>query len=497
VNESLARGSRLARAHWLFLGLLAAGVALRVVTWLAYRPVLLNSVEYLASSERLRPGTVHPVGYPAFVRLLPLGSGLEVIPLVQHLLGLAVAVLLYVLLLRLGVRNWLAALATGPVLLDAYQLGIEQYVTPEAVFELLLVAGAALLLWRRPPGVALAAIAGVLFAAVGITRSIGLLAIVPALFAALFLRGRSAAIALLVAFALPVVAYAAWFDSTYGYWGVTGSQGRFLYARVAPFADCEGLALPPEERALCPTRPVGRRLPVNDLIWSPLFSPLNRLELAAGTTRNEVADRFAQRAIRHQPLDYVRAVVSDIGRAFAPTRTTVPGEFGAPPWEFHDAYPTFFRGSVCSPETRTELINRLPGVGTALAAERAAGCAERRALMTSVIRDHGDEPHLDSSLVSFLRTYQRFGYVPGPLLALGLILGIVAALGVGRARTSGLRPAAFLFSGLAVVVCLGSVVATVFSWRYQIPQLVLLPPAFAIAVTALTGRPERARKSVW
>ena len=44
----------------------------------------------------------------------------------QHLLGLAMAAAIYLLLLRLRVWPWLAALATAPLLLDSMQLALEQ-----------------------------------------------------------------------------------------------------------------------------------------------------------------------------------------------------------------------------------------------------------------------------------------------------------------------------------------------------------------------------------
>ncbi len=71
---------------------------------------------------------MRPVGYPAFLKLLPTDWELAVVPAVQHLFGLAIAVLLYALLVRLGVPKTWSALATAPVLLDGYQLNIEQYI---------------------------------------------------------------------------------------------------------------------------------------------------------------------------------------------------------------------------------------------------------------------------------------------------------------------------------------------------------------------------------
>src|SRR5438046_2248078 len=90
-----------------------------------------------------------PVGYKGPLRAILLVANFDAVAAVQHLLGLAMAVVIYLLLLRRGVSRWLAALAIAPVLLDAYQLQQEQAVMPGTWFEALIVAGLAILLW--PP----------------------------------------------------------------------------------------------------------------------------------------------------------------------------------------------------------------------------------------------------------------------------------------------------------------------------------------------------------
>src|SRR5258708_8737033 len=94
-----------------------------------------------------------PVGYKGPLRAILLVGNFDAVAAVQHLLGLAMAVVLYLLLLRRGVPRWLAALATAPVLLDAYQVQIEQTIMPDTWFEALIVADLAILLWpaARPP----------------------------------------------------------------------------------------------------------------------------------------------------------------------------------------------------------------------------------------------------------------------------------------------------------------------------------------------------------
>jgi hypothetical protein len=86
-----------------------------------------------------------------------------------------------------------------------------------------------------------------------------------------------------------------------------------------------------------------------------------------------------------------------------------------------------------------------------------------------------------------LREYQlTVGYTPGPVLLAGLLVGVAAAAGLGRARRSGLRSACLLW----VVVGAGLLLSAdvyLFSWRYLLPALVTLPPAGALGVTALLG----------
>jgi len=62
----------------------------------------------------------------------------------------------------------------------------------------------------------------------------------------------------------------------------------------------------------------------------------------------------------------------------------------------------------------------------------------------------------------------------------------VAAAGVGRARRSGLRAACLLPTLCALSVLLAADLFH-FSWRYQLPALVLAPLGGALGLTALTG----------
>lgn len=455
-----SRAGAFARAHWLFLALLALGAVLRVLVHLAYQPALIywDTYPYMQSMAEGTPGAVRPFGYSALLLLLPLESGLDVVPAVQHVLGLLMAVALYALLLRLGVRRWLAALAAAPVLLDAFQLNLEQQIMSETLFEVLILAGLVVLLWNRKPGTVAAAAAGLFFAGALLTRPNALLIIGPAVLAVFFLRGLRAGVApaavLVGAFVAPVVAYTFWFHAYHGVYNITSFEGPSTYARAAVVVDCDSLQMPDYEQVLCPHKPLAQRLPQDDYIWSK-DSPRHDVVPPPGMTKDEVAADFATRVIRQQPLRYFGSVAYDFIRGFAPVRTSGPKDVAVARWEFHDGYPLYNSRATYA-----------------------------------MLRRYGHGPPMTvPAYTSFLARYTHIGFTPGPLLFAAMIAGFAAAAGFGRARTSGLRTAAFLFSAVTVAVLVPSSVL-IFSWRYQLPQFVLLPAAGALALTAFLQRDE-------
>ena len=117
------------RRHSWFGLVLTAGLVLRVLAGTAYRPALLyiDSYRYLGNLQLDPAQNSQPIGYIALLLRPVLSVGnLAVVAGVQHILGLAMGVAIYALLVRLGVRRWIAVLAAVPILLDAYQLQIEQ-----------------------------------------------------------------------------------------------------------------------------------------------------------------------------------------------------------------------------------------------------------------------------------------------------------------------------------------------------------------------------------
>jgi hypothetical protein len=107
---------------------------------------------------------------------------------------------------------------------------------------------------------------------------------------------------------------------------------------------------------------------------------------------------------------------------------------------------------------------------------------------------YGGPAQVDRPVASFLRAYQLDGgYTPGPLFAL-LTLAAVAGslLTLIRRRAGGerglrLAAACLLFTGAAVVVLLVPDVLE-FSWRYELPAVIVLPPAGVLGIAALLAR---------
>src|SRR5947207_3394824 len=199
----LLRVAAAVRHHWLVSALLAAGLVLRVLALAAYHPALIyvDTLKYLYGAS---PGS-EPLGYTTLLRLMLLLGDLGTVAVIQHLLGLAMAIALYAVLLRRDVARWLAALAAAPVLLDAYQIQMEQTIMPDVWFEALIVAGLAVLLWRPAVIMPVAVVAGLILGSSATVKQLGELLVLPAVVYVLAAGGRRAitsSAALVVAFVL-------------------------------------------------------------------------------------------------------------------------------------------------------------------------------------------------------------------------------------------------------------------------------------------------------
>lgn len=449
-----------ARRHWLFGVVAVCATALRAVVLLAYQPALIfpDSERYLEYAWRFLNGHWSPdylrtSGYSLLLVPAVLTRNLTVAAVVQHLLGLATAVLIYAFLLHCGARRWLAALAAVPVLLDPLQLDLEQYVLTDVTATFLLTAALIVLAWR--PGNGAAAVAGLLIAAATVIRESDLIVIIPALlYLAVVIRPwRRLAVRaalLLAGFLIPVLGYLGWHQASYGRFGFVDHGSQFMYGRIAQFAECTGAPLPGPERPLCPRPPPAQRN-LDFYMWSPR-SPQATLTVPPGMSREQVIGDFDRRIIEHQPLAYLKVVAGDVLYSFSPVRGDGPERY--PVWyhQFHPYFPA------------------RPDEAATLRATTGRG------------------PSVQPALARFLTGYGRYFYVPGPLLAAGLALGAAGAAGLGRARRSRLRAPGLLFTLGAIAAAEPPFLIATFDWRYELPQLSLIPVAAVLGLTALTGR---------
>ena len=458
---------RLMRRHWLLTGLLVAGLALRVITQLAYRPALL----YIDSPKYLIDGLqkYDPQGYRALLAA-PLSwiGNLAVVAGFQHLLGLAMAVTIYVVLLRRGAPRWAAALAAAPVLLDAYQLQMEQTIMPDVLFEALIVAGLAILAWKPRPSLVAIEVAGFILGTSATVRQVGeALILPPLLYCVLSVRGwrarLGAGVLVTVSFAIPVLGYMAYsaLDLDNGF--ELSTQGNsVLYGRVAAAADCDTLQVSAAARAVCPTPATVRSMGIDGLVNDP-SSPAYTASLPDGATHQFADQQLSYAVLEQQPLRVAVSIGQDAVKLFALTRDTSPGDTPIWRWQFQDHYPLYPVAITTS--TATQMFADAGGGGGPVAVR---------------------------PLAVFLRDYQLHGgWTPGPFLLVSLIAG-VAGVATGRRRgDSSAALVCLLVIGLGVTALLGADLYE-FSWRYQLPALVTLPAGGALGVAAIRNRLRRA-----
>lgn len=383
--------------HRLFVCLLTVGIVLRGVAVIAYRPAMWfsDSYEYVSKAVHLQPGVVRPSGYSLLLWALKPIHSLSVVVLLQHGLGIGIAVIIYwILAARIGLPGWLASVAAIPVLFDAFQIELEHLILSDTLFTFLVVAAIALLI--PDPSPRRAALAGLLLGFSTITRSVGVPLLAVTLCYCLVRRvGWRAIMSLTTMCALPILVYAAWYASHHGKMALTGSAGVFLYGRTTSFADCRKMHPSAEEAFLCVTTEPDKREPPGSYIWGP-SAPLRRISSdQIGPREDRIAGSFARRAIIAQPLDYLAIIARDVVRVFH--------------WN-HPAYPD-------ATTYQAYLFRAAPQVPPGQAMPML-----RRYQHGHVATQVG-QPY-----AGFLSSYQRYVFLRGPLLGLIMLIGILRSL---------------------------------------------------------------------
>jgi hypothetical protein len=459
--------ARRSRDHWLFGLVLVAALVLRILTALAFRPIMWfggDSASYLATGLRLIPDPARVGGYGFMLWALKPLHSFALVAAVQHVMGLAMGVLVYLLARRLGLPAWAATLATIPVLFDAYEVQLESDALPGVPFGLLVVLALYLLLRapgeRRPARTTAAAFllgASALLWPVGLALLAVLLVV---LLAALLVRRAAlvTVLAALLAGALPIVAYSGWFSIHRHQFSLTRSDGVYLWSRTMSFADCAVIRPPAAERPLCP--PPGPRIAASLYIWNA-NSPVLAMPGGRFSARtNHLALRFALRAIAAQPGDYAAAVGHDFGLSFFWDRPVHPDAAIVDRYQFADAATAWVPATLWT-----------PGGGT-LADDQAAYNGGRRPAPTRAVQPYA----------SWLVTYQRYVYLRGTLLGVILLAGLAGMVARRRLGGAGL-PWAF-----AVTILLVPPLTADFDLRYLVPAV---PAACLAAALAFAPAAQR------
>jgi hypothetical protein len=324
------------RDHRLLVILVALSVIPRVLATLAFRPALLTSDSFLYMNEAAKGklGVIRPSGYSLLLDVLqPLPHTLLAITTVQHIMGIGIAVIVYAVLRYWGLPGWGACLAALPILFDPREIALESYILPDTLYNLMLVAAAALLLTRRTPRLWQCAVAGFLIAYVSVLRGNGVpLAVIFAVFILIRRVGWQAVTAAAVAFVVPFLTYVFAFNLQTGHFNIAESEGLFLWSRTTSFANCAIIKPPKDLAPLCPNReksvaPVGPTpaWSVNallnaptpaDYLWAPDAWWRHDKYPGVNNYNNKLATHFAIDAIESQPLDYARVVARDVVLVF-------------------------------------------------------------------------------------------------------------------------------------------------------------------------------------
>ncbi|MFI0351432.1 phospholipid carrier-dependent glycosyltransferase [Actinomadura sp. 9N407] len=469
LRDRTVRLWALTRRNPLFAVILATAAMLRAITMLGYQPAMFfnDSFDYLHVAMKPYPHPLRPDGYSFLLIILKPFHSFALVVGVQHLMGLAMGVMVYALLRRrFRLPRWGASLATVPFLLDAYQIQLEHLILSDTMFTFLVVCAVTVLLWHDRPTWKIAAALGLIIGVAWLTRSVGMPVLIGVMIYMLIRRtGWRMMAVTLAACALPVVAYAGWYKAENDKFTITESNGIFFYARVYKFADCHQMNPPVEEIPLCTE--VGTRLPNSqDGIWNAA-SPLGRYPGERfSPEKNELANTFAKRAIMSQPGDYLKVIGYDFLRVFRWERTVFPDKATYNQYEFG--------------ETSSKLPNwRMDNDNTA--ADEAMAYEQGQA-RTRVV-----EP-----FAGIMRFYQDHFYMRGTGVGVLLLIGL-AGMGAMWRRLGGM---AFLPWSLGTGLLLAPAATAEFDYRYVLPAIPLACLAAGMAFSPeargrMTGPPRR------
>jgi len=147
-----ALAARTWSGHRLFIIVLTPAFLLRVDAELGYRwqSWFNDSFEYVQNTVHFTLDPTRVSGYSIWLKILQPFHSFALVTILQHLMGLGVAVMVYALARhRFDAPAWLATLAAVPVLFDGFEIQLEHLVLSDTLFLFLLMLATTLLLWDR------------------------------------------------------------------------------------------------------------------------------------------------------------------------------------------------------------------------------------------------------------------------------------------------------------------------------------------------------------
>jgi hypothetical protein len=456
----------------LFAAALAVGAGLRLLAMLGYPGALWfagDSYVYIGAALRPLPDPSKTTGYSLFLRaLLPFHS-LTLVTGLQHLMGLAVAVMIYVLARQAGVPKRWATAATLPVLLDGFEIEDEHMVMAEALFTFLVMLAMLLILRRDRVSWVAAAVAGLLAGYAVDVRSEGLPVLI--LFPGFLLvrgirtggwrnlRGWLIAVTMAVCCALPVLSYAAWFHERNGVYDLTLSEGFYLWGRTTSFAECSAIKPPADELELCPSGSPSSRTPPGDYIW---HSQVRDIPGGPVSAHNDaLLTNFALRAVAAQPAGYLHSVLGGLLLSVEWPRKNYP-DSGTVGYYYFRLQP-----------------QEIPANHSWIAGGTAYSDA--------VQYGHATPSRVVKVFAIPIATYQRLVYTYGPLFGLIVLIGLGGVLRIRRLR--GRKPrlvwsprtGSMLPWITGIVLLVFPVAVADFDYRYLLPVLPFVSLAAGLA----------------
>jgi hypothetical protein len=405
--------NRIWNEHRLFVVVLIPAALLRVDAELGFRwQVWFNdSFDYIENTVHFQLDTTRPSGYSIWLKILEPFHTYALVTILQHLMGLAVAVMIYALARhRFGAPAWAATLATVPVLYDGFEIQLEHLILADIPFLFVLTIAVTLLLWsKEKPSLRRCMVIGLLLGIADALRSVGLpILVVFAVYMVLQRVKWRRILAMGVICGVPLVAYAGVFDLEHGQFAMSDSTGVFLYSRVMTFAECSKMNVPDDMLWMCTAVPPDKRPIAQSYIWtaaaptgprSEYTSPLARLTPTKFTPLvNKMAEKFAIKAIEAQPLAYLRVTFDDTWRVFGFKRTVFPNP------ATYDEY-VFSRHPLRIPSYN---MTTEYGKWTSYAAAYVKGDPE-----TEVVQP----------FAAIIETYEKHVYLPGTIYGLILLFG--------------------------------------------------------------------------